>query len=120
MATLKQEAAVKELVESGGASVSKAMRESKHPYSPKTAKTPKKLTGSKGYKEELAKYGLTPKLVTSSLVEDIKAKPQKRVSELALGAEILRMKGSDGRGDVNINLIQPILVRFLDKENENS
>lgn len=97
MATLMQEAAVDKLVELGGRrtrghlSVSKAMRESKIPYSPATAKTPKKLTESKGFQEIARKKGLTAGLITGALVEDIKKKPQNRVPEMRLGADILGM-----------------------------
>lgn len=52
--TASQKAAFDELVESGGKSVSKAMRNAKlkngkNAYSPKTAKNPKKLTESRGW-----------------------------------------------------------------------
>ena len=50
------------------------------------------ITQSVGYKAELAKYGLTEELITSALVEDIEKKPQKRVRELELGADILSMR----------------------------
>ena len=61
-------------------------------YDYSTATVPSLVTGSIGYKYELAKYGLTEELITSSLVEDIQAKPQKRVRELELGADILSMR----------------------------
>jgi len=48
MPTERQKKAVKRIVENGGI-VSKAMEEVG--YSPRTAKTPQKLTNSKGYKE---------------------------------------------------------------------
>ena len=99
MPTELQKAAVEKLVESGGKSVSKAMRESRIPYSPKTAKNPKKLTESNGFKELLKKYGLTEGLITKSLVADIKKKPQRRVKELGLGADILRMRDQKPSGD---------------------
>ena len=41
--------------------------------------------------QRIASWGLTPELITTSLVEDIKAKPQKRVEELKLGAKVLKM-----------------------------
>jgi ATP:corrinoid adenosyltransferase len=53
MATEKQKKAIDNLVESGG-SVSGAMRDAG--YSDKTAKTPKKLTESKAFKELYDKY----------------------------------------------------------------
>ena len=61
-------------------------------YEESTAEVSTLVTGSIGYKHELAKYGLTEELITSSLVEDIQAKPQKRVRELELGADILSMR----------------------------
>lgn len=66
---------------------------------------------AKGVKESLAKYGLTEQLITSALVEDIKAKPQKRVEELKLGAEVLGMKEKDFSDKTThltvINLVMP-------------
>lgn len=92
MATLQQEAAVDKLIEQGGRSMSKAMRTSKVPYSPESAKNPQKLTRSKGYREILQRRGLTEDFITERLIDDIEAKPQKRFLELNLGAEILGMK----------------------------
>lgn len=89
MPTVRQRKAIEKMVENGGV-VSRAMSSSG--YSLGTAKTPSKLTESKGYKELLEEYGLTEGLITKALVEDIKAKPEKRVPELNLGAEILGMK----------------------------
>src|SRR3990167_9766601 len=61
-------------------------------YDVSTSVNPQMVTETRGYKMELAKYGLTEELITSSLVEDIQAKPQKRVRELELGADILSMR----------------------------
>lgn len=61
-------------------------------YGPAVIKTPAKALESKGYLEELAKFGLTSELISTALVEDIKGKPKNRVGELRLGAEILQMK----------------------------
>ena len=105
MATLMQEAAVERLVEIHGKSVSRAMRTSKKPYSPKTAKNPKNLTESKGFKEVLDKYGLTEGFITKALVEDIRKKPQERYSELNLGADILGMKKSSEAGGAKVNIL---------------
>ena len=99
MATVKQKKATKILVGNGG-NVTEAMRKAE--YSPNTYNTPQKLTESKGYKEELARYGLTEELVTSALVEDIKAKPKKRFLELSLGADILQMKKQQVVNNFNI------------------
>ena len=87
MPTIKQKKAVNKIVENRG-NISKSMREVG--YSPKTAKNPKHLTESKGYKELCEETGLTDSLIIESLVEDIKAKPQNRHQELQLGA---KMKG---------------------------
>ena len=57
-----------------------------------TSEKPSLVLETKGYKQELAKYGLTEELITSALVEDIEKKPQKRVRELELGADILSMR----------------------------
>jgi len=54
--------------------------------------SPHRVLESQGFKKALAEFGLTEELITTSLVEDIKAKPEKRVKELGLGAEILGMK----------------------------
>ena len=90
MATRKQKKAVTKMVENGG-NVSKAMKEAG--YSKATAKNPKKLTDSQGFKkiaDELDKLGLTKSLLTRALVSDIKAKPKNRAKELDLG---FRVKG---------------------------
>lgn len=52
-----------------------------------------------GVKKALARYGLTEKLINTALVEDIKAKPQERVAELRLGADILGLTKRHGEGD---------------------
>lgn len=89
MATAKQRQAVNKIVENRG-NVSKAMREAG--YDETTAKNPKNLTDSKGYRALLYECGLTEDLITTALVEDIKANKGKRLSELALGAELLGMR----------------------------
>lgn len=53
---------------------------------------PNRVLQSEGFKMALAEFGLTEELITTALVEDIKAKPKQRVKELGLGAEILGMK----------------------------
>lgn len=60
-------------------------------YTQAVAKTPNRVLESPGFKESLAEFGLTEELITSALVSDIKTKPEKRVQELKLGAEILGM-----------------------------
>lgn len=85
MASEKQRRAVDNLVENGGI-ISRAMQDAG--YSPKTAKTPQKLTESKGFKEIMEEYGLTDELIIGSLVDDIKSKKRNRVAELTLAAKI--------------------------------
>jgi|TARA_R100001530_G_C4303781_1_gene151194 hypothetical protein len=53
MATIKQKKAIKKIVENGG-NISKAMRDVG--YSEETAKTPQKLTNSKGWNELMEEY----------------------------------------------------------------
>lgn len=64
-----------ELVEMGG-------------YGVATQNNPSKALESKGYLQELDKLGLTDELIVNSLVEDIRAKPKNRISELRLASEI--------------------------------
>lgn len=94
MPTIKQKLALKKIVENRG-NVSKSMKAVG--YSKNTAKNPKNLTESDGFKKLLKESGLDETLVLEALVEDIKYKPQDRIRELMLGAEILglRKKGSD-------------------------
>lgn len=55
------------------------------------AENPSRIIEAQGFKQALAELGLTENLITTSLVEDIKAKPKFRIQELKLGAEILGM-----------------------------
>jgi hypothetical protein len=92
MATHRQRRAAAIIVESRGTKpISRAMREAGYPET--TAKNPKNLTESDGYKEALADFGLTEQFVTKALVSDIKAKPKRRARELELAADILSMTG---------------------------
>lgn len=84
--------------------------------------TPEKALGSKGFKQALAEYGLTEELITTALVDDIKAKPKSRVKELGLGADILGMRKPQGDGNggntYNLNVFtseqgRRIAERFL-------
>lgn len=62
-------------------------------YSIVTAEaSPGRTLEQKGVKEVLAQFGLTEGLIIKALVEDIASKPQRRIQELNLGAEILNMK----------------------------
>ncbi len=76
-------------------------------YSLSTAESePNQIIESKGVKDALKDFGLTEKLITECLVDDIKAKPQKRFLELSLGAEILGMKTKPkDDGQINQTLV---------------
>lgn len=64
-------------------------------YSKSIALNPQMVTESIGFKKALRDLGLTEQFITSSLVDDIKAKPADRLGELKLGAEILGMKSDE-------------------------
>lgn len=89
MATTRQKRATQKLVENGG-NATQAMREAG--YSEATANNPSNLTGSKGFKALLKASGLDETLVIKALVEDIRNKPNNRVRELSLAAELLGMR----------------------------
>ncbi len=86
MPTIKQRKAFDKIVENGG-NVSRAMIDVN--YSPTTAKTPQKLTTSKGFQELCQEYGLTDKFLVEALVSDIIEKPKNRKAELELGFKII-------------------------------
>lgn len=94
MATIKQKKAARVVV--SGGSPTQAMREAG--YAPSVVRKPKVLTETEGFKEALRELGLTEELVTGALVEDIEKKPQNRVPELRLAAEILNMNDREGGG----------------------
>src|SRR3990167_823807 len=73
-------------------------------YDISTSEQPQMIENSAGYKQSLAQYGLTEELITSALVEDIEAKPQKRVRELELGADILSMRKRPVETNQTINI----------------
>lgn len=97
MATDLQTKAIDKIVEKRRkgekVAISKVMEEVG--YSKNTAVHPKNLTESDGYNEKLAEYGLTPGLIVTALVEDIKAKKGNRLGEMRLGAEILDMNDDE-------------------------
>jgi len=103
MSTIKQKIAAKKMVENGCSKTQKEiMKESG--YSDAISTVPKKVTESKGFKEEMAKYGLTEELISCALVSDIEAKIGNRKGELELGAKILRMGQQEGDNEFNINI----------------
>lgn len=85
VATMKQRKAIVKLVENGG-NVSKAMRDSG--YSAETAKTPSKLTNSKGFIGLCDELGLTEDFLVGALKEDIVVKKANRKPELELAFKI--------------------------------
>lgn len=71
-------------------------------YAEAYARNPQKLARSDRFKELLEEHGLTKKLIVESLVEDIKAKPQKRVEELKLAARIGGLIVNENGTGVNV------------------
>lgn len=115
MSTNKQEMALEKMVENGGVA-SQAMLEVG--YSPNTAKTPQKLTESKGFKELCEDSGLTDSFLVDSLVEDIKIKKGKRKAELELGFKIkgrLIQKADITSGDLPIPILNTIMFEDYSK-----
>lgn len=103
MATIKQKKAFQKIVENGG-NISKAMKEVG--YSKNTAKTPQKLTTSKGFKALCDEYGFNEELIVSALVEDIQDKRNNRKAELELGAKLLGMlKDKERSQDLNVSIV---------------
>lgn len=62
---------------------------------------PNRVIESAGFKQAIRDLGLTEELITTSLVEDINLKPQERIQELKLGAEILGMKEDEEKPKEN-------------------
>jgi hypothetical protein len=115
MATRKQKLALSKIVENRGG-IGRAMREVG--YTKASAKNPKNLTESKGFKALLKESGLDEDLVVSALVEDIKKKRFNRVQELKLGADLLGMvKKKPEELDKEPLTIQIISYADLQKQN---
>lgn len=57
-------------------------------YAESSAKAPTFLLSQLTKSEKLASFGLTDELITTSLVEDIKKKPRRRLGELTLAAKL--------------------------------
>lgn len=123
MATERQKLAVEKMVENGGIA-SRAMRDVG--YSEQTAKSPNKLTESKGFKEICEQYGLTESLIITSLVEDINLKPQNRKPELELGAKIRGMLIDRAESTVVLTSEEKrekadqVIKDFLNKDEQNT
>lgn len=111
--TKLQEKTFENMVEKG-LSAKRAMIESG--YSKKTAINPSKLTKSRGFEILCKRVGLTDNLILKSLVEDIKKKPQKRIEELKLAANIRRLTAKE---NIDGNVFIPIQV-IIKNGNEGS
>lgn len=107
MATQKQTTAAKKMVENGGI-VSKAMVDAG--YSPATAKTPQKLTESKGYKnivaelqQELENVGVTPKKIAKAMKQGLGAMQYIKTERVeGVGKERLKTEEVIAKPDLNI------------------
>jgi len=113
MATIKQKLAVQKIVENGG-NVSRSMIEVG--YSPATAKTPDKLTDSKGYQELLNEY-LPDDFILGALKDDIEKKPQNRVAELNLATKVKGMQVDKVDHTTQGDKIVFNVVRGIDEQN---
>lgn len=106
MATTKQRKALDKIVENRG-NVSRAMIDVG--YNLATAKNPKNLTESIGFRELCEEQGLTDKLLLKALVADIKAKPKNRKAELELGFKVKGRMAEDEQPKaatvINLNFI---------------
>jgi len=92
MATPKQQAAAKAVIENLHSDKPKPVGEVLENVGyGQISQSPSRILESKGFLEAVNELGLTEELITTSLVEDIKAKAGNRVQELKLGAEVLRM-----------------------------
>lgn len=108
MATTRQKMAFNRVVENGG-NISRAMMDVG--YTPATAKTPQKLTESKGFQELCDQHGLTDDFLIRALIEDIENKPKNRKPELELAFKIKgRMTEEKPESTRPINLVIPIQV----------
>jgi len=113
MSTLKQKKTIQKLSENIRKPLGQAMREAG--YSLSTSKSPQLLTKSKGFQELCEEVGLTPKLITSALVEDIKKKKYNRARELELGARITKLIEKE---DTNVNIGFISLTKLYEQTKE--
>lgn len=90
--TTRHRLLLQEMIDNKGKSIRQALRRAN--YSVALQDNPKKVIETKGFQALLQETGLTPELISKSLVEDINNKKGKRVEELKLGADILRMRGN--------------------------
>lgn len=75
-------------------------------YSESMADRPNQVLESQGFKRIFEQIGLTPAFVIAALKEDIDKKPQRRLGELNLAAEVLSMKKQDPQAAVpQLNIV---------------
>lgn len=118
MATIKQKLALSRIIENRG-NISKSMLEVG--YSENSARNPKNLTDSDGFRELLEENGLTDDFLIKALKEDIDNKPQDRKPELELAFKVsgrLREKNDGNRTNIfnyfESDQIRRIAARVLD------
>ena len=104
MATHKQKLALTKVIENRG-NIGKAMIEAG--YTLASAKNPKNLTDSLGYKELCKEMRLTEELIIDSLVADIKNKPGNRISELMLTSKIVGLLDNFKKNSYAYNSFEP-------------
>lgn len=113
--TINQEKAVQNVLKQkakGKVVLGKAMKEAG--YSKAVQHNPKVVTESLGFKEAMAKYGLTEENFAAYLSEDLKSKPGERLGELRLMADTLNLTKQNvnlsvQKSDESMALIQGIL-----------
>lgn len=107
--TIRHRLALKEIIDSGGKNIGNALAQAG--YSIPTQQNPQKVTKSLGFRALLEKEGLTEAFVTKALFEDINGKPRKRVEELKLAADILRMRGNNTQ-DTSFTPTQVVITQI--------
>lgn len=128
MATIKQKRLARELLDTAvmdNPPTAGQMLE-KVGYSKNLAKQPGRVIQAQGVRDALEEYGLTEKLITTALVNDIKKKPRNRLGELRLGAELLgKLKGNEQPTTNIVNIygasqLKRIAARVLNDESKSA
>lgn len=79
-------------------------------YSETVADSPALVTESKGFLKALDDLGLTDEFIVSSLVEDIRLKPQRRAFELSIAAKIRGLdRRADNAGNSNMSIQNAVI-----------
>lgn len=76
-------------------------------YSVNQATASTEITRSQGFLKALDELGLTDEFIVSSLVSDIRAKPERRAFELSIAAKI---RGMEKRADANAGVSQSMAI----------